>query len=61
MNDVKKKALTHFEEEMYRERVNVNFSDIVSCINANIGVVLDAIVRLIFKEIKNALFVKLFK
>lgn len=61
MNETKKRALTHFTEEIYRERLNAHFSDIMSCVNANVYLLLDAVVGLIFKEIKTALFGKLFK
>ena len=61
MNETKKRALTHFKEEIYREKLNAYFSDIMSCINANIYILLDSVVDLIFREIKKALFSKLFK
>ncbi len=61
LNMTKKRALELFEDEISKEKINKQFSDIINYLSNNVNDVINYLINVCFVEIKKQLLTFLFK
>ena len=61
LNNIKKNAVKHFQEENFKESVGKSFSNCIAAVNAAIDYLLDKLVIITFADIRKVCIPKLFK